>query len=1044
LTTSKKQESIEEIVRRLGRIVDGRYDDPSAEDLREDEQFVEAVQRLCDKVVQAERVAKLCRESSTAVACAAIEAIRERGDPPRAWRAWAIRQTSRAGHVVTVFLLDALAESSEPVLVRVLGQAQDDWEYDALRRVMAAFVRRRIDSGEEPTAADLEAALKPEHESFVSSLLDHFDGDPPRVFADAVAGWRRSQIDVAFFRDFGEIVEPAPRRASLLGGRERAIEAIVEALGAEPRRSVLLVGEHGVGKSTVAREALAVLAEQGWVAFRATAAGVMAGQTYIGELEGRVRDIAQRTADRPLLWLFPNFEESLWYGQHSRSPRGMLDAMLPHVESGGVVLVGEIDPKAYELLVLERPRVASAFTLVRLSPFTEDEALELARSALDEAGLTADAQTLRESFELAEHYLAGVASPGGVLRVLDAAAGRLADGVTEIDTATVLDGLSESTGLPLRILDARVPLDLGEIRAAFERRVLGQREAVECLVERIAMVKAGLTDPTRPLGVFLFVGPTGTGKTEIAKTLAELVFGSSERLVRLDMTEFQTSDSHERLLSDSSVDDHAAPLISSVRREPFSVVLLDEFEKAHPNIWDTFLQVFDDGRLTDQRARTVDFRHCIFILTSNLGSAIPSSLGVGFERAEAGFVPATVERAVSRQFRPEFLNRLDRVVVFRPLERDVMRSLLRNELSAVLERRGLRTLPWAVEWDESAIDFLLERGFSAELGARPLKRAVERFVLAPLAMAIAERQFPEGDQFLFVTAGAERIEVSFIDPDADDDVPQEVAAEELRLGRLIGDAQGTAAEAAYLRGERDRLRPLVESWSERKADALGAMAEAGFWERDDRDSVLAFVEYVDRLEAAWRTGERLSGRLERGNGARPARQTIGIVAQRLHVLEQALAGLARGEATDALVHVRAARPEERAVAFAAELVRMYEGWARARGMHVERVPGEEGVTFAVGGLGAYTILAPESGIHVLEEPRGERGVRRIQVRVVVAPRPFGGDGPDGPEALERAGRQLRIVRRYRREPSPLVRDAVRGWRTGKLERVLAGDFDVVE
>src|SRR5262249_49081226 len=152
---------------------------------------------------------------------------------------------------------------------------------------------------------------------------------------------------------------------------------------------------------------------------------------------------------------------------------------------------------------------------------------------------------------------------------------------------------------------------------------------VDCLIDRIALIKAKLTDPTRPLGVFLFVGPTGTGKTELAKVLAEFLFGSSDRLVRLDMSEFQTEGSLERLLADSNLEREAAPLISSVRENPFSVVLLDEFEKAHRNLWNVFLQLFDDGRLTDRRGRTADFRQCVVIMTSNVGGAVERGSTLG-------------------------------------------------------------------------------------------------------------------------------------------------------------------------------------------------------------------------------------------------------------------------------------------------------------------------------------------------------------------------------------------------------------------------------
>ena len=393
---------------------------------------------------------------------------------------------------------------------------------------------------------------------------------------------------------------------------------------------MLLVGEQGVGKTTLVVEALR-RQEQPWFAFQAAAAEIMAGQSYIGELEGRVKEIVERMNRRSIVWLFPSFEEALFSGQHSRSPRGLLDAMLPAIEARDIAVIGEIDPTAYELLAQNRPRVTRLFEVIRLAPMTDEDALEVARAWSRDYGVDVDEDTLAESLDLATHYLPGTAAPGNLLRLLELVLDRVTRGLaTAVTTESVIATLSAATGLPLHVLDPRAPLRLDDVRTFFESRVLGQPEAVECLVDRIALVKAGLTDPSRPLGVFLFVGPTGTGKTEIAKAFSEFLFGSPDRLVRLDMSEFQTPESLERLLGDSAGGEPAAPLISSVRKQPFTVLLLDEFEKAHENVWDVFLQVFDDGRLTDRNGRTVDLRHCVIILTSNLGSAIPRGPGLGF------------------------------------------------------------------------------------------------------------------------------------------------------------------------------------------------------------------------------------------------------------------------------------------------------------------------------------------------------------------------------------------------------------------------------
>ena len=274
------------------------------------------------------------------------------------------------------------------------------------------------------------------------------------------------------------------------------------------------------------------------------------------------------------------------------------------------------------------------------------------------------------------------------------------------------------------------------------------------------------------------------------------------------------------------------------------------------------------------------------ILTSNVGSALESGVPLGFNRERATqFRPAGVERELSRVFRPELLNRIDRIVVFRPFEREQMRALLERELELVLERPGFRDRPWVVEWDESALDLLLRMGFSAQLGARPLKRAVEQRLLAPLAAAIVSRSFPEGDQFLFVTAQGDRIDVRFVDPDADDEEPSAPSpTANLRLERLVLLPNGGPAEVEFLQAETERMRSVVdgEGWRGRKERDLEAMKSRAFWESPERFAVLGRIEYVDRVEAALRTAEKLSARLARPNrtgiAAAPTRPAVGTEA----------------------------------------------------------------------------------------------------------------------------------------------------------------------
>ena len=846
--------------------LDERYDLFTDDEAFEDADFVAAVAAL--RAAEATVLDRLSRDSRPYIAALALAAIVEGSWRPEGWVDRAVARVRKGGTAETRFVLGLLASPREPVLARVLAVVDETWAGTSLAPALGEFIERRVAAGD--TARGVEVGFDALGEPVIRDALAGVGAEARDAVSALLQAWRARDLDLDYFASVGRLVELDADAAPLLvGARATVVDLVEAAVRSEPPRSVILVGDTGVGKSALLREALRRLAPRGWVGFEAAASDVMAGQMYIGMMEGRVQEIAQGMSGRPIAWLFPAFEEALWAGQHPQSPKGLLDALLPFVEARQVVVLAEIDATAFALLAQMRPRVVRAFEVIRLPPMGEEEAIAVAASFVESLALSVPTQTIREALDLATHYLPGTAAPGNVLRLLELTVQRGERlGRVEVTPQTTTDTLSEATGLPLRVLDPRIPLDLEGVRAFFAGRVLGQPEAVECLVDRIALVKAGLTDPTKPLGVFLFVGPTGTGKTELAKALAEYLFGSAERLVRLDMSEFQTPESLERLLSDSSMESNAAALVSSVRKQPFSVVLLDEFEKAHANVWDVFLQVFDDGRLTDRSGRTVDFRHCVVILTSNIGSAIPRTAALGFGSVAGGFDAAGVEREVARHFRPELLNRLDRVVVFRPLRRELMRELVELELRRTLGRRGFRAQPWAVEWDDAAIDFLVDRGFSAELGARPLKRAIEQHLLAPLARTIVERRFPEGDQFLFITASASAgIRVRFVDPDAEPAPAAEARDGEWTLAALALDPDGASGAATFVLGELDRVESRLEPWRARKEEALATTLEPGFWDAADR-ATLGTIELLDRVEAAFGTARRL-GHASSGSPAAP-------------------------------------------------------------------------------------------------------------------------------------------------------------------------------
>ena len=299
--------------------------------------------------------------------------------------------------------------------------------------------------------------------------------------------------------------------------------------------------------------------------------------------------------------------------------------------------------------------------------------------------------------------------------------------------------LSETTGMSLDLLDDTVRLDLDATSQWFSQRLIGQHEAVETITDRLAMVKAGMSNPLKPLGVYFLVGPTGVGKTYFAKLVAERLFGDSERMLRFDLSEYRGRFAIEKLVGTPHDKDREGLLTEAVRNQPFTVLLFDEFEKADSEVYNLFLQILDEGRLTDAGGRTTDFRQTLIFLTSNLGASRTSVTPLGFGDAgptrDARF-DGHIRNKLDEFFAPEFLNRLDEVLVFNPLSPHTMRRLVELEMHAALARRGFSRNNLRVRTSDGAMTWLEEHGFSARFGARELKRVIERHVLTPISRLI--------------------------------------------------------------------------------------------------------------------------------------------------------------------------------------------------------------------------------------------------------------------------------------------------------------------
>jgi ATP-dependent Clp protease ATP-binding subunit ClpB len=285
------------------------------------------------------------------------------------------------------------------------------------------------------------------------------------------------------------------------------------------------------------------------------------------------------------------------------------------------------------------------------------------------------------------------------------------------------------------------------------QRVIGQEEAIAAVANAMRRARAGLQDPNRPLGSFIFLGPTGVGKTELARALAEFLFDDEQATIRIDMSEYQEKHTVSRLIGAPPGYvgyEEAGQLTEAVRRRPYSVVLFDEIEKAHPEVLNVMLQLLDDGRLTDGKGRTVDFKNTVVIMTSNAGSHfIAEASATGLDEG----VKRQVMDTLRAQFRPEFLNRVDEIIIFHALSREQLRAIIDIQLRGLVKRLEERKI--RIELADRAKDLLIAEGYDPTYGARPLKRAIQRRVLDPLAMRVLQGEFGEGDLVRIDAPGAE-------------------------------------------------------------------------------------------------------------------------------------------------------------------------------------------------------------------------------------------------------------------------------------------------
>ncbi len=566
-------------------------------------------------------------------------------------------------------------------------------------------------------------------------------------------------------RELGDLW-PGKERPARVFEREKQMDRLKRQIR-DHKRSFVLVGPTGVGKTSLLQNLAWELTSTRFYPMnivQTSTTDIVAGMKYIGEWQGQMMDLVNQAqfSDRHAIW-FDDLHLLTRVGRTDKNDESMAAVLTPMMEKQEILIFGEASPETFRSNIESMRTFARQFDVIRLEAPPPDRMGRILRSVANEVSekiarrtsvvINWPAEAITRAADLGANFFPSVSPPAGAIRLIReavdekqiAASARAYEALNnkpiesiEIKPDKIVEALCEITGAPRKMLDDSIPLSMEETRTFFTDRLVGQRGPIEKVIDVISTIKSGLNRKETPISVLMFVGPTGVGKTEMARTLAEFLFGSPERMVRLDMSDFQESGSISKIIGHLNTDDPPGGLLARVELQPFSVVLLDEIEKAHPAIFDLFLGMLSSGKMSRANGETVDFTQTIIIMTSNLGASSYVDKSIGFHDDNIVSLKESVEQEVQAFFRPEFFNRLNDTVYFGPLQWEEVRTLAQREIGSVLMRSGITRRKLQIDIDRCVIDIVARKGYAPKYGARPLKRAVENLVVTPLSRMIAE------------------------------------------------------------------------------------------------------------------------------------------------------------------------------------------------------------------------------------------------------------------------------------------------------------------
>lgn len=581
---------------------------------------------------------------------------------------------------------------------------------------------------------------------------------------------QESKPEKSVIEDFGFDLTKAATEGKLdpVVGRETEIARVIEILGRRKKNNPMLIGEPGVGKSAIV-EGIALRIAGGSISpalakkrlISLDIALVVAGTKYRGDFEKRLKSIIKEASSNPDIILFiDEFHTIVGAG----GAQGSLDAaniLKPALARGELQCIGATTMDEFAKIVEKDGALDRRFQKIVVEPTDIQQSITILENLKpnyeDFHKVTYSDEAIEACVRLTDRYITDKSLPDKAIDALDEAGSMIRLNLTKdkrtgniVDAEDIATVVSKMTGIPVNKVAESEGNRIMKMKGRLQSRIIGQDDAIEKVVRAIQRNRAGLKDPNRPIGTFLFFGPTGVGKTQLAKCLAEYLFDSQENMVRIDMSEYMEKFTVSRLVGAPPGYvgyEEGGQLSERVRRKPYCVVLLDEIEKAHPDIFNILLQVLDEGRLTDSNGRVVSFRNTIVIMTSNVGSRELDEYGSGVGFATSGKSvsknrQSVLEKAIRKSFPPEFINRVDERISFNALTKEDIEKIIDIELKDLRSRAEEAGYKLVVT--PSAKRFIADAGFDPAFGARPLKRAVMKYVEDPVSEFIISDRILQG------------------------------------------------------------------------------------------------------------------------------------------------------------------------------------------------------------------------------------------------------------------------------------------------------------